>query len=179
TPRVHAIVGAKIVVAPGKTIDHGTIVIRDGVIAAVGTNVPIPADARIWEGDSLTIYPGLIDAFVLPSDAAAAGGQGGRPAGRQQGGRPAQTQESQPPRGPAHEVPGVHPEKRVVESLPLSNDQIESLRAAGFAAIQLAPRNGILRGTSTVIGLGQGAPNRNVVTEDAAHVIALDPDREN
>ena len=36
TPNVHAFTNAKIVVAPGNTIDKGTVVIRDGVITAVG-----------------------------------------------------------------------------------------------------------------------------------------------
>src|SRR5258705_12842904 len=80
TPRVHAIVGARIVVAPGQVVERGTIVMRDGVITAVGAGVPVPADARVWEADSLTIYPGLIDAFVMPAEAPAQGGaQGGRP----------------------------------------------------------------------------------------------------
>src|SRR5689334_6254881 len=69
TPRVHAIVGARLVTAPGQVIERGTIVIRDGVITAVGADVPVPADARIWQADSLTIYSGLIDAFVQPPDA--------------------------------------------------------------------------------------------------------------
>src|SRR5215471_21026069 len=67
TPRVHAIRNARIVTGPGNVIARGTVVMRDGLITAVGANVAIPADARIWEGDSLTIYPGLIDAFVMPA----------------------------------------------------------------------------------------------------------------
>ena len=81
TPRVHAILGARIVVAPGRVIEGGTIVMRDGVITAVGEGVSVPADARVWEGDSLTIYPGMIDAFVLPAEAQSQGQ--GQPFGRQ------------------------------------------------------------------------------------------------
>ena len=69
----------------------------------------------------------------------------------------------------------MRPEVRVVESLPLPRDQVESLRAAGFAVAQVAPRRGILRGQSAVVGLGDGAPNANVVRADAAQVIALEP----
>ena len=76
TPRVHAIVGARIVTAPGQVIEHGTIVMRDGLITAVGAHVAVPADARVWNADSLTVYPGLIDAYVAPATAPAA-----RPAG--------------------------------------------------------------------------------------------------
>src|SRR5260221_9327523 len=79
TPRVHAIVGARIVTEPGHVIPRGTIVIRDGVITAVGASVPVPADARVWKADSLTVYPGLIDAFVTAAHAAPPPQGGGRP----------------------------------------------------------------------------------------------------
>src|SRR5882724_6486078 len=61
--RVHAIVGAKIIVSPDKTIDNGTLVLRDGVIVAVGDKVALPADAQVWNAAGKIIYPGLIDAF--------------------------------------------------------------------------------------------------------------------
>ena len=35
TPTLHALVGATIVTAPGKSIEKGTIVIRDGVVTSV------------------------------------------------------------------------------------------------------------------------------------------------
>ncbi len=46
TPTVHALVNARIVVSPEQTIDKGTLVVRDGVIVAVGEKVEPPADAR-------------------------------------------------------------------------------------------------------------------------------------
>jgi len=36
TPRVHAITNARVVVAPGQVIERGTVVMRDGIIVAVG-----------------------------------------------------------------------------------------------------------------------------------------------
>ena len=82
TPRVHAIVGARIVTAPGQVIEHGTVVMRDGVITAVGAGITVPADARVWEGDSLTVYPGLIDAYVIPAEAPGQAQPSGPPVGR-------------------------------------------------------------------------------------------------
>src|SRR5262245_34126958 len=61
-PTVYAITGAKIVLEPGKEIPTGTLVIRKGVIEAVGPDVKPPADATIIEGKDLVIYPGFIDA---------------------------------------------------------------------------------------------------------------------
>ena len=44
-------------------IDRGTVVIRDGVIVAVGSAVTAPADARTIDASGLTVYPGFIDAY--------------------------------------------------------------------------------------------------------------------
>ena len=71
---MHAIVGARIVISPDKTIDSGTLVVRDGVIVAVGEKVTPPADARIWNAEGKTLYPGLIDAMGELSDEASRGG---------------------------------------------------------------------------------------------------------
>ncbi len=57
----YAITNARIVPVTGPTIERGTVVIRDGLIAAVGINVSAPADARIIDGNGLTVYPGLFD----------------------------------------------------------------------------------------------------------------------
>ena len=58
----YAITNARIVTVSGPVIERGTVVIRDGLIAAVGANVAAPADARLIDGTGLSVYPGLIDA---------------------------------------------------------------------------------------------------------------------
>ena len=70
-PRVWAITGAKIVTAPGKTISSGTLVLRDGLIEAVGEKVNVPGDATVIDGKGWTLYPGFIDASTrlgMPTD---------------------------------------------------------------------------------------------------------------
>ncbi len=62
-PRVVAIQGARLVTAPGQIIDGGTLVIRDGLIVAVGKDVVIPAGAELIPGKDLVVYPGFIDAM--------------------------------------------------------------------------------------------------------------------
>ncbi|MEO5987313.1 MAG: amidohydrolase family protein [Candidatus Eisenbacteria bacterium] len=160
TPRVHAITNARIVTAPGQVIEHGTVVMRDGIIVAVGARVAVPADARIWKGDSLTVYAGMIDAFVLPAEANPGRG-------------PIPKESTEPSRGAAAGLGVVRSEYRVIENLSLSADQLSSLRSAGFAAAQMAPSQGILRGTSAVVGLGDGSLNGNTYKSDGAQVIAL------
>jgi imidazolonepropionase-like amidohydrolase len=172
TPRVHAIVGARIVPAPGQVIERGTVVMRDGLIVAVGANVPVPPDARVWPGDSLTVYAGLVDAFVLAPES---GGGPARPAAGGGPNRPGLHDTAQPARGAASAQAAVRAETRVVESLALDRSALETLRAAGFTAAHVAPRQGIVRGASAVVALGDGPLNANTLRADAAQVVAIQP----
>lgn len=57
-----AIVGATIeTLGPAGTIARGTILVRDGKIAAVGANVAIPADAARIDAAGRIVTPGLFD----------------------------------------------------------------------------------------------------------------------
>src|SRR5215210_445632 len=70
----YAITNARIVTVSGPVIERGTVVIRNGLIAAVGANVNAPSDARVIDGAGFTVYPGLIDSYTnltLPEAAAA------------------------------------------------------------------------------------------------------------
>jgi len=161
SPDIHAIVNARIVPAPGRVIERGTIVMRDGVITAVGANVAVPPDARIWEGDSLTVYSGLIDACVFAPEAP--------------GARTAPATTPAPPRGAAHALATVHPETRVAESLVMP-DSLATMRAAGFAIAHFVPRKGIVRGTSAIVGLSDAGVTRSVTRADAAQIVSVEID---
>ena len=60
-PTSYAITHAKIFTLTGAPIDDGTLVIRDGKIAALGATVEIPAGAQVIDAQGLQIYPGLFD----------------------------------------------------------------------------------------------------------------------
>src|SRR5262245_12191254 len=84
---VYAIKDAKIYPVSGPVIAHGTIVIRNGLIEAVGASVQAPAEATVIDGNGLVVYPGLIDSFTdtgLPETPAAT--QTGQRGGGQRGG---------------------------------------------------------------------------------------------
>ncbi len=61
TPPVYAITHAKIITIAASPIADGTLVIKDGKIAAVGASVEVPAGAQIIDGKGLQVYPGLFD----------------------------------------------------------------------------------------------------------------------
>lgn len=56
-----AITHGKIFTLAGAAIDEGTVVIRDGKIAAVGAQVQAPAGAEVIDAKGLQVYPGLFD----------------------------------------------------------------------------------------------------------------------
>lgn len=57
----YAITHAKIFTLAGSPIEDGTLVIRDGKIAAVGASVEVPAGAQVIDAKGLQVYPGLFD----------------------------------------------------------------------------------------------------------------------
>lgn len=61
---VYAITHAKIFTLAGSPIEDGTLVIRDGKIAAVGAAVEVPAGAQVIDAKGLQVYPGLFDAVT-------------------------------------------------------------------------------------------------------------------
>jgi imidazolonepropionase-like amidohydrolase len=62
--QTYALTHAKIFTLAGSPIDDGTLVIRDGKIAAVGANAEIPAGANVIDAKGLQIYPGLFDSVT-------------------------------------------------------------------------------------------------------------------
>ena len=60
-PHVFAIKGARIVTVAGAPIPSGTVVVRNGLIEAVGVDAAVPPTATVIDGAGLTVYPGLID----------------------------------------------------------------------------------------------------------------------
>jgi imidazolonepropionase-like amidohydrolase len=60
-PSTIALTHAKIFTLAGAPIENGTLIIRDGKIAAVGANVEVPAGAQVIDAKGLQIYPGLFD----------------------------------------------------------------------------------------------------------------------
>ncbi len=68
---VLALVGGTVLTMAGETIENGTVVVRDGRIAAVGRRVRPPRNAHVIDAAGRYVIPGIIDAH---SHIAAEGG---------------------------------------------------------------------------------------------------------
>src|SRR5688572_28763298 len=63
-PGVYAVIGGTVHPVSGPAISGGVVVIRDGLIEAVGAGIPIPPDATVIEVAGSHVYPGLFDAHT-------------------------------------------------------------------------------------------------------------------
>ncbi len=68
---VLAITGATVLTMAGETIENGTVLVRDGRIARVGSGVRVPSGAHVIDADGGYVIPGIVDAH---SHIATAGG---------------------------------------------------------------------------------------------------------
>ena len=175
----YAITNARIVTVSGPVIERGTVVIRDGLIAAVGPNVSAPADARIIDGAGLTVYPGLIDSNTslgipapseTPSASPAVGGGGGFGQLRPQTFLTA-LNSAQPP--------GLQPEVLVEDFIRPGGEQIESARSLGITTALSAPRTGIWMGQSALINLAGDSAQEMIVKSPVAMHVGFTPLRAN
>jgi len=172
----YAITNARIVTVSGPVIERGTVVIRNGLIAAAGANVSAPSDARVIDGAGLTVYPGLIDSYTnlaLPEAA-----PGPSPGGGGGGGFLLQQlqQQQRPPSGPNSTQPaGLQPEVMIEDVIRPGGTEIESWRSAGVTTALTSPRSGIWMGQSALINLSGDTPQQMIVRSPVAMHVGFTP----
>jgi imidazolonepropionase-like amidohydrolase len=170
----YAITNARIVSVSGPIVERGTVVIRNGLIAAAGANISAPPDARVIDGTGLTVYPGLIDSYTnlalpepAPGPSPGGGGPGAfllvQPQTRAVGG-PNSTQ-------PA----GLQPEVMVEDTIRATGNEIEASRNIGITTALTAPRSGIWMGQSALINLSGETPQQMIVRSPVAMHVSFTP----
>jgi imidazolonepropionase-like amidohydrolase len=170
----YAITNARIITISGPVIERGTVVIRNGLIAAAGANVNAPPDARVIDGSGLTVYPGLIDSYTtlaLPEAAASPspGGGGG-------GGGFFAIAQPRPASGPnSTQLAGLQPEVMVEDVIRPGGNEIEASRSIGITTALTLPRSGIWMGQSALINLAGETPQQMIVRSPVAMHVGFTP----
>src|SRR5208283_970527 len=159
-PSAVAVRNARIVTVSGPVIDKGTVVLRHGLIEAVGADVPVPPDALVVDGEGLTVYPGLIDGLstwgmpgAAPAAATATAGRGGRGQTTVTPTTPATpAAPSTRTRGP-EDRPSTTSWLKAADEISPTDRRIETARSAGFTTAVTFPTTGIFAGQGAVIDL--------------------------
>ena len=130
-PRAWALTNATIHAAPGKTIEDGTVVMRDGIITAVGAKVKIPKQATIIDMDGKHIYAGFIESWLdvktVKKDTSL------------------QANWNSNMRAYLKGADLFHPKEK----------SLKELHGLGFTTAHVTPKGGIFQGSSGLVQLGQ------------------------
>lgn len=141
-PAAYVLQGVTVVQADGNTLAGVTLVVRGGRIEAMGAEVRVPADAKLLEGDTLFVYPGIFDAhgeadYEFPEIEADRSG----------------IASWNPPR----QVQSFMPHRRVVDYLTATGDDFAGQRKSGIVAAAVHPEGRLMPGRGTVLVFRAGA----------------------
>lgn len=156
----YAFTNATIVKDAQNTIANGSLVIRDGKIIAVGTNVSIPKDAIVIDCKDKFIYPSFIDIYSdygMP--------QVQRPTGGGFGG-PAQLTSNQ--KGAYGWNQAIKTDINAYKLFSVDESKAKALREAGFGTVLTHQKDGIARGTGTVVTLANEKENFVILKDKAS-----------
>ena len=149
SPSVWALKGGKIYVKPGTVKENATIIIRDGLIEKVGTNINIPKDAAVLDMTGKTIYPGFIDSWVeFP------------------------TIKETISHHDSHWNFKVHSRKDMSRLYQPDEKNIKSLRKLGFTSAHIVADSGVFQGQTAVIQLDKkGTVLKSKVAQNIAYEV--------
>jgi hypothetical protein len=152
-PAAYALENVTVVRADGSRAAGQTVVVRAGRIAAIGSGIVIPRDAQVLAGDTLFVYPGIIDGFgavsyEFPRDTT----------------NRANVRSWDPPRA----VMGFTPSRRVVDYLAAAGTDGMEQRRRGVVAVAVHPNatDPLMPGRGAFVALRRDAttPQQLVVT---------------
>jgi len=149
----YALEGARVVQAPGEVVDPATVVVEDGVIAAVGPDVEVPYDARRIPADSLIVYAGFIDGLSHAGVEMPESGEEGN------------EDDEIDPGAPPPDAAGIQPDRSVRPLLSPEESTLENLREVGFTAGHVVPEGQMLPGTGAHVLYGGDTASDMVLEE--------------
>ncbi len=149
-----AITGGKVYPVSGPVIENGTVIIRNGVIVAVGSNVAIPADAQRVDATGKVVTPGIVNAATQ--------------LGLVEVGAIASTRE-----GSARGRDGIAAAFMPWEGFNPSSILLDPARHGGITSAVIYPQGGLISGQAAVIHLVSGTADDMVLRAPVAMVASL------
>jgi hypothetical protein len=165
---LYAFTNATIYTAYNTRLDNATLLIREGKVVSVGLKVVIPADAVVIDLKGKTIYPSFIDLYSdygMPAQR-----QDAAPGGRAAGMMPQRVSSK---KGPYGWNESLKSEFRAHEVFTADEKTAKPLRDLGFGAVLTHQHDGVSRGSSSLVVLGEESENLLVVKDRAAHHLSF------
>jgi imidazolonepropionase-like amidohydrolase len=159
-----ALKNATILVSPTKTIEKGTLLIRDGKVIDAGAIVIIPADAIEIDFSGKTIVPSFIELYSSL----------GIPEAKPRTSGPYPQLETAK-EGPYYWNEAIHPEIDPTDLYGLDEAAIDELHKMGFGAAVVHQQDGIARGTGTLVTLGKLSAKESLLKPKVASFYSFQP----
>ncbi len=134
-----ALINATVETVTKGKLENTTVIIDNGKIVSVGSNIPIPPDAQVIDCKGLTIYPGLVD--------------GGTHVGLQEIESISVTQDYD-------ELGELTPEMEALTAVNPNSVLIPVTRVSGVTTVITAPSGGLFPGTAALINLHGYTPQQ-------------------
>ena len=160
---IYAFINAKIIVNADETIENGTMIVQNGIISGVGTKIMVPKGAVIYDLKGKSIYPSLIDAYSSY----------GMPEPKRNPSGPYPQMESNT-KGAYGWNQAIKAETEANKIFSTDAKAAEEMRKLGFGAVLTFQKDGIVRGTGSVVSLGEGRENELMINDKAAAVYSFD-----
>ncbi len=160
-----ALTNARVIAMAGKEPVIENVILRDGLITAMGSHTRIPADAYRIAADSLYVYPAFIDAFsyIGTKEPEQQGGRG-NPHGQQNENRPEIDEEG----NASLEATGITPFNHIRSSFDPKEKSISDWRAQGFAIAHVVPRGKMIPGQGAIVVLAGNETDHMIWKEDVS-----------
>lgn len=149
-----AITGGRVHTAAGAPIDNGTVIIRDGRIAQIGSGIAIPADARRIDAAGKWVTPGLVNAATQLGLVEVA---------QEQGTRDVQ----------ARGRDGIAAAFTAWEGMNPASVMFAPARNEGVTSVLVAPSGGIVSGQAALVDLVEGSLSDMIVRAPAGMVAQI------
>lgn len=160
---IYAFTNATIIVSEEQQISKGTLLIKDGIITAVGETIKIPPDAVVFDLKGKFIYPGLIDMYTnygIPDP---------KPSTKNRS--PQMTTNI---KGAYGWNQAIKPETDGIRLFTVDKKCAEEMRGLGFGTVLTFQKDGIMRGSAAVVSLGDGKENELIIKDKAAAMYSFD-----
>ena len=152
-----AFTGATIHVSPNEVLENATLLIKNGKVVAVGSNIAIPENSVQINLDGKHIYPSFIDLY---SDFGVA-----KPKRVGRGNNPQYDASREGYYWNDH----IMPDQQALQDFSYDSKAAADYLKAGFGVLNTHKADGVMRGTSLLVALNnQGDNNDRIIRQDAA-----------
>jgi imidazolonepropionase-like amidohydrolase len=157
-PMTFALINATLYTDYQTKTESATLLVRDGKVIASGASVNIPGGAQVIDLKGKFIYPSFIDPYSgygLPK-VESAGGWGDGP------------QLQTKTKGAVGWNEAVKTEYNASSEFEVKSKEAASLRKLGFGSVASHKMDGVHRGSSVFVNLGDGSTHENMLNERAS-----------